>query len=154
QRRAAVAGERQGEIALWGAGVSLLALIAAISAVVFARNAATATAEQAAAAVKGNELARIAYETEHLPWVAIGNLRVTKLLISPSPVGIPGQSALWIDGVYDLTNSGSTPALAVSTWHLPSVGQRMAPGVREFDDWLESLRRNTATGGARVIAPN
>jgi hypothetical protein len=54
QRRSAIAGERQGDIAKLAAIVSFLALAAAFAAVIFARNAAEATrdtAEHAAASV-------------------------------------------------------------------------------------------------------
>jgi hypothetical protein len=112
------------------------------------------TALQAREAIEGNRLARVAHEQERRPWVAIGNLRITKLLISPSTTGAPGQETLWINGAYDLTNSGSTPALAVSTWHLAPGGQLLAPGVPDFDNWVDGLRRTTASGGTRVIAPN
>jgi hypothetical protein len=108
------------------------------------------------AVAEAKETNRIAVNvgfTETRPWLAINNLELTWWTISVGARDPNHSHALWINGRYDVVNSGQTPALHASNWHIAAADSLTATDPR-IAEMIDGLHQNTISEKGRAIPPN
>lgn len=87
------------------------------------------------------------------PWLHVDNVKILSLLISDSACDSEFSNSLWVNGSFEVINSGATPALHASVWQIAD-NTHIGSGHKKLAPLKLSMREKSAKGGGDSIPPH